>query len=80
MKREQLDRTVAEEALRHIPKRPEYPAQQDLRMLFNMRRQRDLGRDPTTPKGETLRYAIDFVKKDCKDFESEYDKDYFAVR
>lgn len=78
MKREQLSRLVGED-LDHIAEGTKGSVQRELRMLFNTRRRRDLGRDSTTPRGQTLRYAIDFLKKDCPDFDPEYDKHYFAL-
>ena len=77
MKREHMTRVIAKE-LHHIPEQPDNPAQQELRMLFNKRRLQALGRDPATPRQETLRSAVDFLKNDYPDFDPEYDKDYFA--
>lgn len=76
MKRKLLDVIVAEE-LDHIDRGPKGSDQNALRMVYNMIRRRDLGRNPDTPRAQSILRAIEAVRRDSPGFSPLYDKDYF---
>jgi len=78
MKREQLNRIVGDE-LDHIPRGPKGSAQNEFRLVYNRRRRVDLGRDPSTPRKESVQRAAQSVTAYNPGFEPEYDTQYFEA-
>lgn len=76
MKKELLTRTVSEE-LEHIVRDIKGSDQNAFRMMYNMIRRRDLGRDPEMPRTESLLRAIEAIRRSSPDFAPLYDEDYF---
>ncbi len=74
MKREELNKTIAEE-LKHIP-RGSFD-QNMLRMCYNGMRRHDLSLNPACPARHTLIRAIETMKKDKPDFLPMYDGKFF---
>lgn len=61
MRRVELDRLVGHE-LEMIPRGPKHSEQNAFRMIYNMIRRRELGRDPQAPASESLDMAIRAVR------------------
>jgi len=78
MKRDELNKKVTEE-LEHIPKDLKGSTQNELRMLYNLIRRRELGRNPASLAKDSLVKAIEAVKKDKPDFLAIYDREFFSV-
>jgi len=76
MKRELMDRTLADE-LAHIG--TDNREQRILRAVYNMQRRSDLGRDAKTPRRESLAEAIRIARKDSPSFEPAFDEAYFSL-
>jgi hypothetical protein len=76
VKRKLLDAIVAEE-LDHIEKGTNGSDQNALRMVYNTVRRRDLGRNPDTPRTQSLLRAIEAVREGSPGFAPLYHKDYF---
>ena len=74
MYRLDMNNTVKEE-LTHISK--DGNAQNELRMLYNIRRRKDLKLNNT--KDETLIYCIRRLKSDYPNWEPRYDSDFFRL-
>lgn len=77
MTRDELDGIVREE-LQHLPRIDDGSDQNGLRMMYNMIRRRELGRNPGTSKVESLRLAIRAVRQSNPRFTPHYDVRYFA--
>lgn len=76
MKQEQLVHVIAEE-LEHIPRSVKGSAQNELRLVYNRRRRVDLGRDPATPRRQSLKRAIQVVAASNPGSYPDYDKEFF---
>jgi len=78
MKREELNKKVTEE-LEHIPKDLRGSTQNELRMLYNLIRRRELGQNPASSAKGSLLKAIETLRKDKPDFSPIYDRDFFRT-
>lgn len=76
MKRELLNKMVSEELI-HIVRDIKGSEQNAFRMMYNMVRRRDLGRDPATPRTESLGRAIQAIQESSPQFVAQYDEGYF---
>lgn len=78
MKRDEMNGKVAVE-LEHISKGDAASPQNELRMLFNLVRRRDLGEDPTAPASSALRKAIATIARDHPGFSPSIDHRFFRM-
>jgi len=76
MKRDELNKKVTEE-LQYIPKDIRGSTQNELRMLYNLIRRRELGRNSASQTKDSLLKAIETLRKDKPDFLPIYDRDFF---
>ena len=76
MKRAELNKKVTEE-LQHIPEDIRDSTQNELRMLYNLIRRRELGRNSASQTKDSLLKAIETLRKDKPDFLPIYDRDFF---
>lgn len=63
--------------LEHVGDGDRGSEQNVFRAIYNMRRRRDLGKDPETPRLISLTHAIQATQSDAPDFIPLYDGDYF---
>lgn len=78
MKRKELDRIVGQD-LDHIPIGAKgSSSQNELRMIYNLIRRRDLGRNASANRGDSFRRAVEAVRAQKPEFIPEYDAGYFA--
>lgn len=77
MERDLMTKIIKEE-LERIPKDSAGSAQNELRMVYKMRRQHDLSRDPESPRTETFRKAVEHVRKNHPQFAPQCDREYFG--
>ena len=77
MKRQELNQIVGQE-LEHIEMGHKGSVQNEFRMLYNMVRRRELGRDASAPPSDSLRKAVDAVREHDSEFIPEYDSTYFG--
>ncbi len=76
MQKRLMEAAIREE-MEHIPKGEKGSAQQDARLLYNMVRLRDLGRDEQTPRNVTLGYVVNRVVEMNPGAVIDYDRDFF---
>lgn len=76
MKREQMNRIVNEE-LSHIPRGAKRTLQRGLRMMYNMIRRRELARNPSARRSDSLALAIKRIRDNEANFNPQYDKSFF---
>jgi hypothetical protein len=76
MNRGLLNEIISEE-LEHIVKDVKGSDQNAFRMIYNMIRRRDLGRDPATPRTESLGRAIQAIQESSPRFVPQCDESYF---
>ena len=74
MKRKLLDAIIAEE-LDHIDRGAKGSDQNALRIVYNTVRRRDLGRNPDTPRAQSLLRAIEAVREGSPGFAPLYNRD-----
>jgi len=77
MKLTEINSQVKED-LEHIPRGVKGSAQNLLRLYYSDLRKHDLAKTSKT-KNETLKQAVDSVKKDHPDFFPKYDRDCFQL-
>jgi hypothetical protein len=76
MKRDLMNQVVSDE-LDHIDQGEKGSDQNGLRLVYNMIRRRDLGRNPATPRAQSLQHAIEATRQSSPDFMPRYDQSYF---
>ena len=76
MKRNLLNENVGEE-LDHIDRGDRGSDQNGLRMMYNIIRRRDLGRDPATPRAQSVRSAVQAIRENTPAFVPRHDESYF---
>ena len=77
MKREEMNAKVDEE-LKHIPRHLRGSPQNHLRVTYNGIRRRDLARNPSADRHQSLVSALEAFRISYPDFTPAYDKDYFG--
>jgi len=70
-------KSQVEEDMKHIPRGIKGSSQNMLRVFYNDMRMHDLAKTAKSKK-ETLKQAIDNVKKDNPDFVPKYNRNYFS--
>jgi len=75
MKREELNEKVGEE-LKHVPRGS--LDQNMLRATYNGVRRHGLSINPACPAKDSLRTAIEAIRRDKPDFSPIYDRDFFG--
>ena len=81
MRRDELDRVLAEELARIPERRALYGrplGQSVFRMMYSSMRRSDLARDPRTPRSHTLRRALRLLGEHAS-FVPTYDAGYFGA-
>jgi len=73
-KQEMID--AVKQDLKHIPEGPNFSRQGDLRMLYNKRRRQDLV--DSKSKKETMTHCLEFLKRDDRNWQPNFDIDYFS--
>lgn len=71
-------KSQVEEDMKYIPRGIKGSSQNMLRVFYNAMRMHDLAKTSKS-KEETLKQAIDNVKKDDPDFVPDYDHNYFQL-
>jgi hypothetical protein len=77
VKREEMNAKVGEE-LKHIPCHPRGSPQNHLRMCYNGMRRRDLARNPSASRYQSLVAALEAFRISYPGFTPSYDKDFFG--
>ena len=76
MKREEMIRIVRLE-LKHIPRGLRGSAQNKLRLYYNGMRRHDLSINPKIPARESLKKALERLRKDYPDYPFRYNAEFF---
>jgi hypothetical protein len=77
VKREEMNAKVGEE-LKHIPCHSRGSPQNHLRIAYNALRRRDLARNPSANRHQSLVAALEAFRISYPEFTPSYDKDFFG--